>query len=196
MAKPRKSSSSPTGAMIGPRDELEEEAGQLAGRRQRADGRDRGRAGRSTTEIGIVTRMTGIAQTAPPTHLADGPAIEAADAHLRPAQRAGVDDQEPDQSDVDERLDDDREELPERTVDVDARARRAAALRTMTATSDTGIAAMKTSSGDGPWYGRTPRARRSMPCEPAPATSPTDSRIRPASDQDDRRRSRRRTSRR
>ena len=40
--------------------------------------------------------------------------------------------------------------------------------------TDTGIDAAKTRNGDGPTYGRSARARRSIPCEPAPAMSPID----------------------
>ena len=37
-----------------------------------------------------------------------------------------------------------------------------------------GMAAANTRNGDGPRYGRSARARRSMPCEPAPRISPID----------------------
>src|SRR5436190_13230908 len=44
---------------------------------------------------------------------------------------------------------------------------------TSPASAVTGTTAASTRNGDGPTYGRTPRARRSMPCDPAPAISPT-----------------------
>src|SRR4029079_7367437 len=43
----------------------------------------------------------------------------------------------------------------------------------------TGTTAASTRNGEGPTYGRTPRARRSMPCDPAPAIRPTASGINP-----------------
>ena len=51
---------------------------------------------------------------------------------------------------------------------------------TAPARTEIGIAAAKTRNGDGPWYGQPPGARRSMPCEPAAAISPTARSIRPA----------------
>ena len=91
----------------------------LAGRRQRADRRDR----EELVEDGR-DRDRGEDDRHRP-HRADGqlaerPAIEPADAHLRPGQRAGIDDQQPDQPDVDERLEHDRGEAPDRPVDRDA----------------------------------------------------------------------------
>src|SRR5688572_26643674 len=42
----------------------------------------------------------------------------------------------------------------------------------MTASNETGIDVAKTRNGDGPRYAVRARARRSMPCDPAPAMSP------------------------
>ena len=53
--------------------------------------------------------MTGSAQTRRRSDLADGPSVEPADTHRGPAQRPGIDDEEPDQADVDDRLDGDRD---------------------------------------------------------------------------------------
>ena len=78
-----------------------------------------GNSANRMAEIGIVTTMTGIAQPGARDELADGSPVRSTDAHIRPAERARVDDEEPDEADVDEGLDADREEPPERTVDVD-----------------------------------------------------------------------------
>ena len=79
-------------------------------------------------------------------------------------------------------------EPPDRPVDRRRRARRAGR-----PTSDDAPAARpgstptKTRNGEGPGYGRPPRARRSMPCEPAPATRPIDRSDQPDDEQHDRR---------
>ena len=120
MAKPRNRISSPNGATMAPATNDRMNPTVVAGRWQRAD-RLTGKIGSRTPTTTAVTRMTGTAHSAPPRHPDDGQAIERPDAHRAPVEGTGVDDQQPDQPDVDERLDRDRQERPERTVDAGSR---------------------------------------------------------------------------
>ena len=97
---------------------------------------------RSRIETTIpVTKTIGRAHAAPPSPSATARRSGPPHAHRRPVERAGIDDEEPDEPDVDRRLDGHRDERPERAIERDADEARAGSLTTSTASSEIGTEA-------------------------------------------------------
>ncbi len=116
MAKARNRISSPNGATITPASNDKREAQGVARRWQRADGRDREEAQQDARDDRSDPDDRDRPQRAA-ADVAEGLRVEPPDAHRAPVERARVDDEQAHQPDVDERLDRDRQERAERSVE-------------------------------------------------------------------------------
>ncbi len=86
----------------------------------------------------------------PGRQLHDRPPVEPPDAHVRPAERAGIDHEQPDERHVHDGLDDQRRDRAERAAQVDARRPTAARRPRSPTRNETANAATTTRNGDGP----------------------------------------------